>query len=358
MLVTRCNAAIPANAFLLEYVGEVISGEECRARMSRERKRAVDANEAPNFYFMTIGDGSILDASSRGGLGRFANHSCVPNCRVEKWSVNDKTRIAFFSERIVPPEEELTIDYQYGGGGGGGNGQECLCGARGCARTIGEKASTKASAIPLQISTEKASIDDVAIDLVTDDVCGVCGDGGELGLCDWTSEGRHCPRAYHAPCVDKTAFDRRTWICPYHFCDACAGAAMYMCHTCSHSACEDCWSRSRNAASASMHLTLLRPDLSSTTVVGYESTCCEQCQREPIVLREEERERYNAEHRRVVTAAIEVRRISDGIFGSGSADALYLEMEANSFTPKYVYTYWDSICNKPGMWQNATPMLI
>lgn len=41
------------------------------------------------------------------------NHSCEPNCEMQKWSVNGLFRMALFALRDIDPHEELTYDYNF-----------------------------------------------------------------------------------------------------------------------------------------------------------------------------------------------------------------------------------------------------
>jgi SET domain len=43
--------------------------------------------EQDDFYFASLGGGLMLDAKNMGSVARFANHSCEPNCELQKWSV-------------------------------------------------------------------------------------------------------------------------------------------------------------------------------------------------------------------------------------------------------------------------------
>jgi SET domain-containing protein len=52
-----------------------------------------------------------IDATKKGGKGRFINHSCNPNCYVAKWVVGKRLRMAIFSKRKVQFGEELTFNY-------------------------------------------------------------------------------------------------------------------------------------------------------------------------------------------------------------------------------------------------------
>lgn len=50
----------------------------------------------------------------QGGLGRFINHSCEPNCEVQKWVVQDgEITIGLFTLRNIPADTELTFDYNF-----------------------------------------------------------------------------------------------------------------------------------------------------------------------------------------------------------------------------------------------------
>jgi SET domain-containing protein len=55
----------------------------------------------------------IIDAT-RGSMARFVNHSCEPNCRMIKWTVGDKPRMALFAgDRGIMTGDELTYDYNF-----------------------------------------------------------------------------------------------------------------------------------------------------------------------------------------------------------------------------------------------------
>jgi histone-lysine N-methyltransferase ASH1L len=62
---------------------------------------------------MTFHHGLIIDAT-KGSMCRFVNHSCSPNCRVEKWIVDGEPRMALFAgEAGVHTGDELTYDYNF-----------------------------------------------------------------------------------------------------------------------------------------------------------------------------------------------------------------------------------------------------
>ncbi len=53
----------------------------------------------------------FIDATKSGGLGRFANHSCNPNCYVAKWTIGKHVRMGIFAKRNIQKHEELTFNY-------------------------------------------------------------------------------------------------------------------------------------------------------------------------------------------------------------------------------------------------------
>ncbi len=43
----------------------------------------------------------------------FLNHSCEPNCEIQKWIVEDEIRIVLFTKQHAPANQELTIYYKF-----------------------------------------------------------------------------------------------------------------------------------------------------------------------------------------------------------------------------------------------------
>ncbi|XP_017421531.1 histone-lysine N-methyltransferase ASHH2 isoform X2 [Vigna angularis] len=117
--------------FLIEYVGEVLDMQTYEAR---QREYALKGHR--HFYFMTLNGSEVIDASAKGNLGRFINHSCDPNCRTEKWMVNGEICIGLFALRDIKQDEELTFDYNYVRVFGAA-AKKCYCGSPSCRGYIG-----------------------------------------------------------------------------------------------------------------------------------------------------------------------------------------------------------------------------
>ena len=52
-------------------------------------------------YVMDLGGGLMVDATRKGNVSRLINHSCEPNCVVEKWAVGGVARLGIFARTEV-----------------------------------------------------------------------------------------------------------------------------------------------------------------------------------------------------------------------------------------------------------------
>ncbi|XP_060665101.1 probable histone-lysine N-methyltransferase CG1716 [Drosophila nasuta] len=128
---------IPPGEFIMEYVGEVIDSEEFERR---QHSYSLDRNR--HYYFMALRGEAIIDATAKGNISRYINHSCDPNAETQKWTVNGELRIGFFSVKRIEPGEEITFDYQYQRYGR--DAQRCYCEADNCRGWIGGEPDTEA----------------------------------------------------------------------------------------------------------------------------------------------------------------------------------------------------------------------
>lgn len=131
------------NQFVMEYCGEVMD-----YRDFQERAELYDRENRRHYYFMTLRADEIIDATFKGNLSRFINHSCDPNCETQKWTVNGLLRIGFFTLKHISAGTELTFDYKlqrYGK-----VAQVCYCEAYNCRGFIGGEKQT-----PLKNTVER-----------------------------------------------------------------------------------------------------------------------------------------------------------------------------------------------------------
>jgi hypothetical protein len=76
-----------------EYVGKVI--------------RKHNKNNC-NVYFMTLIEKHLwINLANVGGLVMFINHSCDPNCQLERWEVSGLPRICFFANKEIKEGDEF-----------------------------------------------------------------------------------------------------------------------------------------------------------------------------------------------------------------------------------------------------------
>ncbi len=59
-----------------------------------------------------------IDANIDGGLAKYINHSCNPNCKLIQWYVEGLPRLCFFARREIERGTELTFDYNWTKGKG------------------------------------------------------------------------------------------------------------------------------------------------------------------------------------------------------------------------------------------------
>ncbi|KAG4439762.1 hypothetical protein IFR05_004730 [Cadophora sp. M221] len=128
----RSNRCFEANQIIVEYTGEIITEDECDRRMNEDYKN----NEC--YYLMSFDQNMIIDAT-KGSIARFVNHSCKPNCRMVKWIVGGKPRMALFAgDNPIMTGDELTYDYNFDPFSAK-NVQECRCGSDNCRGVLGPK---------------------------------------------------------------------------------------------------------------------------------------------------------------------------------------------------------------------------
>ena len=107
---------------------------------------------------MSFDQNMIIDATT-GNIARFVNHSCSPNCRMEKWIVGGQPRMALFAgNRPIQTGDELTYDYNFDPFSAK-NVQKCLCGSANCRGVLGPKPKeVKVPKPPKEAKSPKKSV--------------------------------------------------------------------------------------------------------------------------------------------------------------------------------------------------------
>jgi [histone H3]-lysine4 N-trimethyltransferase SETD1 len=87
---------IVANDMIIEYVGEKV-----RQRVADCREAMYDKQGVGSSYLFRIDDDMVIDATKKGGIARFINHSCMPNCTAKIISVGKSKRIVIYALRDI-----------------------------------------------------------------------------------------------------------------------------------------------------------------------------------------------------------------------------------------------------------------
>ena len=85
-----------------EYNGELI-----RRPIADLRERRYTA-AGLGCYFFRLDEDHVVDATKKGGIARFINHSCQPNCVARIMDLGGCARIFVITARPVTAGEELT----------------------------------------------------------------------------------------------------------------------------------------------------------------------------------------------------------------------------------------------------------
>eukprot|EP00375_Theileria_parva_P001767 XP_764442.1 hypothetical protein [Theileria parva strain Muguga] len=102
--------SIPAGEPVVEYVGELI-----RDVVGDQREELYSEGQGGDgsCYMFRLDDQYIVDATRKGNMSRFINHSCDPNCLCRIITCeNGMKHIVVFAKSELSPGDEVTYDYQ------------------------------------------------------------------------------------------------------------------------------------------------------------------------------------------------------------------------------------------------------
>ncbi|KAL6985222.1 hypothetical protein U1Q18_018600 [Sarracenia purpurea var. burkii] len=125
---------ISRGAMVVEYVGEIV-GLRVADRRESEYQSGRKLQYKSACYFFRIDKEHIIDATRKGGIARFVNHSCLPNCVAKVIAVRNEKKVVFFAERDIYPGEEITYDYHFNHEDEGEK-IPCFCSSKNCRRYL------------------------------------------------------------------------------------------------------------------------------------------------------------------------------------------------------------------------------
>jgi len=87
---------IAMNDMIIEYVGEKVRQQVADLREHRYLKSGIGSS-----YLFRIDENTVVDATKKGGIARFINHSCMPNCTAKIITVEKSKRIVIYALRDI-----------------------------------------------------------------------------------------------------------------------------------------------------------------------------------------------------------------------------------------------------------------
>ncbi|PWA61859.1 histone H3-K9 methyltransferase [Artemisia annua] len=120
----RSLSSISSGSFICEYIGELLEDTEAEKRTGNDEYLFdIGQNCSDSLYpdeaagEMVDKTGFTIDALHYGNVGRFINHSCMPNLYAQNvlYDQEDKRmpHIMLFAAENIPPLQELTYHYNY-----------------------------------------------------------------------------------------------------------------------------------------------------------------------------------------------------------------------------------------------------
>ena len=120
----------PTGSLIIEYCGEMLHSERLVNRRDAYYN-ALGARFRQSCYLFRLDDDRVLDATLKGNLSRFINHSCDPNCYSRVVSFEAKVKkLLIFALKDIEPGEEIVYDYKFPEDEG--EKIVCYCGAAKC----------------------------------------------------------------------------------------------------------------------------------------------------------------------------------------------------------------------------------
>ena len=101
----RTKEDIEMGDFIIEYTGMAIRRRYLDDVFERYRQQKM-------LYIMALDNNVYIDARKKGGVARYINHSCEPNCAVHRWKVRGINRDGIFATRNMKAGEELAFSLQ------------------------------------------------------------------------------------------------------------------------------------------------------------------------------------------------------------------------------------------------------
>uniref|UniRef100_A0A914VCZ3 [histone H3]-lysine(4) N-trimethyltransferase n=1 Tax=Plectus sambesii TaxID=2011161 RepID=A0A914VCZ3_9BILA len=114
---------IDQGQLIIEYTGEIVRNSLVDLREQHYRKKGFGS------YMFAVDNDVTVDATVQGGVARFINHSCDPNCSAKVVTYEGQKHIVLFANTHIRVNEELSYNYKLPIEN---EKLPCLCGAVNC----------------------------------------------------------------------------------------------------------------------------------------------------------------------------------------------------------------------------------
>jgi [histone H3]-lysine4 N-trimethyltransferase SETD1 len=94
--------SITMGDMIIEYVGEKVRTRVAECREAMYAKQGIGSS-----YLFRIDDDMVIDATKKGGIARFINHSCLPNCTAKIIKVEGTKRIVIYALRDIQQSKSI-----------------------------------------------------------------------------------------------------------------------------------------------------------------------------------------------------------------------------------------------------------
>jgi hypothetical protein len=116
------------NSLIIEYCGEMLTGDDLVNKRDAFYN-LLGKRYQQTCYLFRLDETKVIDATHKGNLSRFINHSCDPNCYSRVVQIDGQKRLLIFASRLIEAGEEILYDYKF-------PDEEqkipCLCGSEKC----------------------------------------------------------------------------------------------------------------------------------------------------------------------------------------------------------------------------------
>lgn len=128
---------IEGGSMVVEYLGEIVRQSLANAREKKYEIECLSSGQKiASSYLFRLDLEWVLDATKRGNIARFINHSCDPVCIARTIVADGENRIAMYAKKDIKKGDEITYDYKFPLESDLSKRILCLCSAKTCRKYL------------------------------------------------------------------------------------------------------------------------------------------------------------------------------------------------------------------------------